>query len=53
MAITNAHACDFVVWTLKSMKVEIVLFDKTLWEDVMLPKLSHFYHEYVLPCILY
>ena len=53
MAITNAHACDFVVWTPKTMKVETVLFDKTLWQDVMLPKLSHFYHEYILPCILY
>ena len=53
MAITKAHACDFVVWTPKSMKVETVLFDKTLWQDIMLPKLSHFYHEYILPCILY
>lgn len=32
MAITNAHACDFIVWTSKSMKVETILFDKTLWQ---------------------
>ena len=30
MAITNAHACDFIVWTPKSMKVETILFDETL-----------------------
>ena len=53
MAITNAHACDFVVWTPKSMKVETILFDRTLWQETMFPKLSDFYHEYVLPCILY
>ena len=53
MAITNAHACDFVVWTPKSMKVETILFDKILWLETMLPKLNDFYHDYILPCILY
>ena len=53
MAITNAHACDSIVWTPKSMKVETILFDETLWQEKMFPKLSHFYHEHVLPCILY
>ena len=53
MAITNAHACDFVVWTPKSMRVETILFDKTLWQETMLPKLSDFYCEYILPRISY
>ena len=49
MAITNAHACSFVVWTPKSMKVETILFDRTLWQETMFPKLS----DFILPCILY
>ena len=32
LAITKAHACDFIVWAHKSMKLETVLFDKILWQ---------------------
>ena len=49
MAITGARECDFVVWTPKSMKVEII----SLWENTMLPQLQNFYHKYMLPFILY
>jgi len=45
MAITGATECDFIVWTPVSMKVESIPFDKTMWEDVILPKLCDFYHK--------
>ena len=53
MAITGARECDFVVWTPKSMKVETILNDASLWENTMLPQLQNFYHKYMLPFILY
>ena len=42
-----------VVWTPKSMKVETILNDASLWENSMLPQLQNFYHKYMLPFILY
>lgn len=53
MGITSATECDFVVWTLKSMTVQTIPFDKDLWEKTMLPQLSNFYNQYMLPYILY
>jgi len=53
MAITGVTKYDFIVWTPVSMKVENILFDKAMWEDVMLPKLCNFYYKYMLPCIVY
>lgn len=35
MAITGGCECDFVVWTPKSMMVKTILFDRTLWQNVM------------------
>ena len=48
MAIINATECDFIEWTPKSMKVEKIMFDKTLWLNEMLPKLTDFYYKYML-----
>ena len=53
IAITKAHECDFIEWTPKSTKVETISFDEILWQEKVFLKLSDFYHEYVLPCILY
>ena len=53
MGITGANECDFVVWTLQSMNVQTISFDKNLWEKIMLPQLCNFYHQYMLPYILY
>ena len=55
MAIVGALKCDFVVWTPKSIKVEMIPFDKALWENEMLPTLSlcDFYYKYMLPYIVY
>lgn len=53
MGITGAVQCDFIVWTTISMKVETISFDKTLWEDVMLPKLCEFYYNNMLPFVVY
>ena len=53
MAITGARECDFVVWTPKSMKVQTIFYDAFLWENTMFPQLQNFYHQYMLPFILY
>ena len=52
MAILRVKYCDFVVWTLKDMSIERIIFDEQLWNAVMLPRLEKFYFSYLLPEIL-
>ena len=40
MAITGTSKCDFVIWSSKSMIIENILFDRKLWQEVMLPQLQ-------------
>ena len=48
MAISGRSWCDFMVWTLKGWTVERIYTDSECWND-MLPKLTHFYVNCVLP----
>lgn len=53
--ITKKNVCIFAVWTgpdfpLKTVRVEK---DDSFWQERMLPKLIRFYHECILPEIIY
>jgi hypothetical protein len=50
--ITQRDYCIFTVWTPKSLKIVRVNADKAFWEDAMLPFLTRFYYECMLPEIL-
>ncbi len=52
MATLKLQWCDFVVFTSKDLHVERIYFDKTLWENVMVPELTRFYFQYVLPRVI-
>jgi hypothetical protein len=52
MATLKLQWFDFVVFTSKDLHVERIYFDKTLWENVMLPELTRFYFQYVLPRVI-
>ena len=49
MATLNLQWCDFVVFTNKDLHVQRIYFDNVLWENVMVPELTTFYFQYVLP----
>ena len=51
MATLHLQWADFVVYTKKDLHVERVYFDNDLWEKIMVPELTSFYFEYVLPKI--
>ena len=51
MASLHLQWADFVVHTKKDLHVEQVYFDNDLWEKAMVPELTSFYFEYVLPKI--
>jgi len=52
LAITEKQFCDFIVYTEKDFFIERFTLDKDLWENVMLPKLTWFYEECLLPELL-
>ena len=49
MATLNLQWCDFVVFTNEDLHVQRIYFDNVLWENVMVPELTTFYFQYVLP----
>ena len=49
MATLNLQWRDFVVFTNKDLHVQRIYFDNVLWENVMVPELTTFYFQYVLP----
>ena len=49
LAISNCEWCHFIVWTNKGMEYETIVYDKNLWENVMLPKLNAFYCYAIIP----
>lgn len=53
MAIYGIDQCDFVLCTEKDIFVEHILFEKDFWLEKILPKLENFYHEHMLPKLLY
>ena len=50
--ITQRQYCKFAVWTPKSMKIVHVVKDNAFWETKMLPFLTRFYYECMLPEIV-
>ena len=52
LAIMGAPWCDFVVWTKAGIFIERITLDNHLWSNIMLPKLTQFYVEHVVPEIL-
>ena len=49
MATLQLQWCDFVVYTSKDLFVERITFDSSFWEKSMVPELTRFYFEFVLP----
>jgi len=50
--ITQREYCIFAIWTPKSMKILRINTDKIFWTNKMLPFLTRFYNECMLPEIL-
>ncbi|XP_067216539.1 uncharacterized protein [Linepithema humile] len=50
--ITQREYCIFAVWTPKSMKILRIDVDNIFWKNQMLPFLTRFYNECMLPEIL-
>ena len=53
MACANAMFCDFIVWTPTSWEIIEIKFDENKWAYHILPILSSFYKDFMLPAILY
>ena len=51
MGVTSIHTCYFIVWTLKEIFVQIVKFDKQLWNKVN-TNLKLFHKSFVCPVLL-
>ena len=49
LATTQLPWCDFLVWTPYGTTIQRIERDVNLWLQKILPKLSMFYHEYLLP----
>ena len=45
--ITETTEIDFVVYALKDLHVETIVFDPVKWEHVILPELTKFYFDYM------
>ena len=52
MAITETTEIDFVVYTLKDLHVETIVFDPVKWENVILSELTKFYFDYMKDKVL-
>lgn len=52
MALCQLPFLDVIIYTQKYIFIERINFDKQLWEDNMLPKLSDFYFKFMMPEIL-
>ncbi|XP_067205374.1 uncharacterized protein [Linepithema humile] len=50
--ITQRNYCIFAIWTPKSLKIVVVNRDNDFWETKMLPFLTRFYYDCMLPEIL-
>ena len=53
MALANAMFCDFTVWTPECWEIIEIKFDESKWANHILPSLSTFYRDFMLPAILY
>ena len=53
MAICGMPWCDFVIWTPQGICIERVKYDHEFWQTDLLPQLVKFYHDWMLPQIIY
>ena len=51
MATAQIQWCNFVVLTNTDLYVESAYFDNDLWERTMVPELTSFYFDFLLPCL--
>ena len=49
MNIVGLNWIDFIVYTPKDLYIERIEVDRILWHSRMLPELTNFYAEYILP----
>ena len=52
MAIGGRPWCDFVVFTGQGVSVERIFYDEQFWNETLLPKLTSFYDNCVVPEIV-
>lgn len=52
MALGERPWCDFVVFTRKGINIERIYFNRSFWKDKLLPKLTNFYDNCVVPEIV-
>ena len=52
MAITGAKWCDYILYTIKGMHIERVLFNEQMWSASILPRVEHFYFNHFAPHFL-
>ena len=52
LAISKSNVCQFIVFTLKDVFVQKILFDNEFFENNMLPKLSDFFAKNYRPYIV-
>ena len=52
MGVMGCDWCHFVIWTEGGLFVEEIPFDGHLWKDTMLPNLTAFYRDKLIPEIL-
>lgn len=50
--ITKRKYCIFCVWTKKGFRTENIVYDELFWQQNMLPKLTKFYFDCLLPEIV-
>jgi len=50
--VTKRKYCIFCVWTKKGFKTEKIIFDELFWKQNMLPKLTKFFFNCLLPEIV-
>ena len=53
MAVGGRQWYDFCTYTKKGIYIERITFDKSMWENDLLPKVTSFYDNCVAPEILY
>jgi hypothetical protein len=52
LAIAQKDFCYFVTYTFCDILIEKILFDKTFYEESMLPTLTSFFKQHYLPLIV-
>ena len=51
LSVAEVQWCDFVVWTPSGLEIQRIYRDTNFW-NYLLPILSRFYFEHMLPCLV-